>query len=161
MTHFYTQIFSLLSRDCIIQVPFPPKQDKKMNVVEYKTPTLTLKVHENHIVAMANNFVRVTEKELNFLAVVANKHFTGPFGLVEVRDKDVSMDPQLHARVKEVLPNFSAYALVTNSTDTLKNMKREEAFMAYENFRLCSTISEASNWVKFVLDRNYPDQKIA
>ena len=128
--------------------------------LEYKTPTLTLKVHEDHILAMANN-VEVTENELNFLAVVANKHFTGPFGLVEVRDKNVLMNPQLHAQVKEVLPNFSAYALVTNSSDTLKNMKREEAFMAYDNFRLCSTISEATDWVNLILTGSYNKMKIA
>ena len=123
--------------------------------LEYKTPTLTLKVHENHILAMVNNFVSVSEDELNFLAVVANKHFTGPFGMVEVRDENVMMDPQLHARVKEVLPNFSAYALVTNSSDTLQNMEKEESFMAYENFRLCSTISEATHWVNLVVTGSY------
>lgn len=132
-----------------------------MSVNEYKTPYISLQVHENHIVAKANNFVRISENELNFLEVVANKHFTGPFGLVEVRDKNISMDPQLHAKVKEVLPNFSAYALVTNSSQTINNMDQEESFMAYENFRLCSTISEACNWVKFVLARNYPDKKFA
>jgi len=132
-----------------------------MNVTEYKTPTLSLQVHENHIVAMANNFVRVTENELNFLAVVANKHFTGPFGMVEVRDKNVLMDPQLHAKVKQALPNFSAYALVTNNSNAIENMKREESFMAYENFRLCSTISEATDWVNLVLTGSYTNKKIA
>ena len=132
-----------------------------MNVNEYKTHTLSLQVHQNHIVAKANNFVRISEKELNFLAVVANKHFTGPFGMVEVRDKNISMDPQLHAKVKEVLPNFSAYALVTNSNQTIKNLDSEESFMGYENFRLCSTISEATDWVNLVLTGSYANKKIA
>lgn len=132
-----------------------------MNAIEYKTPTLSLRVYKNHIVAMANDFVRVSEKELNFLAVVANKHFTGPFGLVEVRDKNVLMDPQLHARVKQVLPNFSVYTLVTNSSQALKELEREQSFMSYDHFRLCSTISEATDWVKLVLARNFPEKQIA
>jgi hypothetical protein len=132
-----------------------------MSAIEYKTPTLSLRVYKNHIVAMANDFVRVSEKELNFLAVVANKHFSGPFGLIEVRDKNVLMDPQLHARVKQVLPNFSVYTLVTNSSQALKELEREKSFMDYEHFRLCSTISEAADWVKLVLARNYPDKQIA
>ena len=132
-----------------------------MNVTEYKTPNLSLRVHQNHIVAMANNFVRISENELNFLAVVANKHFTGPFGMVEVRDKNVLMDPQLHAKVKQVLPNFSVYTLVTNSSQTINELDKEKSFMGYEHFRLCSTISEAADWVNLVLARNYPEIKSA
>ena len=132
-----------------------------MSVIEYKIPSLSLYVHEHHIVAKANPLVKISEKELKMLDVVAKKHFHDPFGLIEIRDKYISIEPELHARVKELLPFFAAYALVTDSVRTVKNLYKEKPFMGYENFRLCSTISEATDWVKFVLERNYPETKPA
>ena len=132
-----------------------------MSVTEYKTPSLLLEVHENYVVAKANPFVDISEKQLDFLDVVAKKHFNGPFGLLEVRDQNTSINPELHAKVKEVLPFLSAYALVTDSVKTVKNLYKEKNFMGYENFRLFSTISEATEWVDFALAENYREKKIA
>ena len=132
-----------------------------MNVIEYKTPSLSLQVHDHYIVAKANPLVNISEKELNILAVVAQKHFHGPFGLVEIRNKNISIKPELHTKVKELLPDFSAYALVTDSIKTVKNLYKEEPFMGYKNFRLFTTISEATEWVNLVLAEKHHEKKIA
>jgi len=132
-----------------------------MNVTEYKTPSLLLEVHENYIVAKTNPFVEISEKQLDFLVVVAKKHFNAPFGLVEVRDQNTSINPELHAKVKEVLPFLSAYALVTDSVKTVKNLYKEKTFMVYEYFKLFSDIGEATEWVDFVLSEKYQEKKIA
>jgi len=123
-----------------------------MDVIEYKTPSLSLEVYEHYIVAQAHPLVKISEKELNILAVVAKKHFDGPFGLVEVRDKNISICPELHKKVISVLPYFSAYALVTNSVKTVKNLYKEKAFMGYDNFMLYATLDEAIAWVNQVVE---------
>ena len=118
---------------------------------EYKTPTLTLRVHDNFVLALANTYVSISQQEVDFLASVANKHFTGPFGVIEVRDKNISIDPKVHAEVKAILKNYVAYALVTNDIKAVKNFKQEEAFMKYEHHKLCSSIDEAKEWITSVL----------
>jgi hypothetical protein len=119
--------------------------------IEYKTPTLTLKVHENFVLAMANTFVNIAQQEIDFLASVATKHFSGPFAVIEVRDKNISIDPAAHTEVKALLPNLTTYALVTNSTKAIHNFRFEEVFMKYEQHRLCNTMDEAKEWVASVL----------
>ena len=118
---------------------------------EYKTPNLTLYVHDQYILAMANEHTIISEKEIDFLSKVAKKHFTDAFGLIEVRERNISIDPLIHTKVKEVLPNFAAYALVTNRVSAIKSLEKEQPFMKYEGFRLCSSLHEATEWMKFIL----------
>ena len=119
--------------------------------VEYKTPTLTLKVHENFVLAMVNTFVKISQREVDFLASVASKHFSGPFAVIEVRDKNISINPKIHTTAKEFLPNFAAYALVTNDMMTMQNFTHEEASMKYEHHKFCYSLDEAKQWVASVL----------
>lgn len=120
---------------------------------EYKTPSLTLYVQDQYILAKANEHTKLSEKDISFLSSVATKHFTGPFGVLEVRDKNISINPELHAEVKKVLPNFKAYALVTNRVSAIKSLEKEAPFMKYEDFRLCSSIQEATEWMNFILPK--------
>ena len=120
---------------------------------EYKTPNLSLYVQDQYILAKANEHTSISEKEISFLSSVAKKHFSGPFGVLEVRDKNVSINPELHAKVKKALPNFMAYALVTNRVSAIKSLEKEEPFMKYEGFRLCSSVHEASEWMNFILPK--------
>lgn len=124
---------------------------KKMTTTEYKTPKLTLFVKDQYILAVANENTTISESEMSFLSTVAKKHFSGPFGVIEVRDKNISIDPELHAKAKQAIPNFAAYALVTNRVSAIKSLENEEAFMKYEKFRLCSSIEEATEWMNFIL----------
>jgi len=120
-------------------------------VTEYKTPNLSLFVQDKYILAMANQYTIISEKEIDFLSTVAKKHFTGPFGLIEVRDRNISIDPLIHTKAKEALPNFAAYALVTSSKEAIQNYQLEDSFMKYENHKLCNTVDEAKNWMNSVL----------
>lgn len=123
------------------------------NAAEYKTPSLSLYVKDQYILAVANEHTNISESDINFLSSVAKKHFTGPFGVIEVRDKNISINPELHAKVKKVLPNFMAYALVTNRISAIKSLENEKHFMEYEGFRLCSSTHEASEWMNFILPK--------
>lgn len=124
-----------------------------MTATEYKTPSLSLYVQDQYILAVANENTAISEKEINFLSTVAKKHFTGPFGVLEVRDKSISIDPEIHAKAKQALPNFTAYALVTNRVSVIKSLENEERFMKYEGFRLCSSVREAKEWMDFILPK--------
>ena len=108
--------------------------------VEYKTPALTLKVHDNFVMAMANSFMPIGQSEIDFLVQVVNKHFSEPFAVIEVRDKNVSIDPEVHSQAKVLLPNYQAYALVTNDVKAIENFDQEEAYMKYEHHKLCNTL---------------------
>lgn len=122
-----------------------------MTTIEYKTPTLSLSVHDQYILAVANENTMISEKEISFLSTVAKKHFSGPFGVLEVRDKSISIDPEVHEKAKQAMPNFAAYALVTNKVSAIKSLEKEEPFMKYEDFRLCSSVQEATEWMNFIL----------
>ena len=121
--------------------------------IEYKTPNLTLYVQDRYILAMANQYTIISEKEIDFLSTVAKKHFTNAFGLIEVRERNISIDPLIHTKAKEALPNFSAYALVTNSKVAIQNFQLEDSFMKYEHHKLCNTIDEAKSWISSVLPK--------
>ena len=118
---------------------------------EYKTPTLTLRVHDNFVLALANNYVTISEREIDFLGSVTNKHFSGPFGVIEVRDKNIAIDPGVHRKAKRSLPNYTAYALVTNDIKTMQNFSQEESEMRYAHHKLCNSIDEAQQWMAGVL----------
>ena len=120
---------------------------------EYKTPNLSLFVKDQYILAVANENTTISENEISFLATVAKKHFSGPFGVLEVRDKSISIDPEVHEKAKQAMPNFAAYALVTNRVSAIKSLESEERFMKYEGFRLCSSIQEATEWMNFILPK--------
>lgn len=122
-----------------------------MTTTEYKTPSLSLYVQDKYILAMANEYTNISEKDINFLSTVAKKHFNEPFGVVEVRNQNISIDPVIHAKAKQVLPNFAAYALVTNSKEAIQNYQLEDSFMKYDHHKLCNTVDEAKEWISSVL----------
>jgi len=122
-----------------------------MTTTEYKTPQLSLLVQDKYILAMANKYTNISENEINFLSTVAKKHFNEPFGLIEVRERDISIDPVIHAKARQVMPNFSAYALVTNSKEAIQNYQYEGSFMKYDHHKLCNTVDEAKSWMSSVL----------
>lgn len=118
---------------------------------EYKTPNLSLYVEEKYILALANQYTNISEKEINFLSTVAKKHFTEAFGVIEVRAQNISIDPQIHAKAKQALPNFAAYALVTNCKEAIQKYQSKGSDMKYEHHKLCNTLDEAKSWVSSVL----------
>lgn len=125
-----------------------------MTMTEYKTPYLSLYVQDNYILAMANEYTQISEKEIDFLSSVAKKHFSDSFGVVEVRNQNISMDPKIHMKVRQAIPNFAAYALVTNCKEAIKHFSSNDAFMKYDHHKLCNTVEEAKNWMISVLPNN-------
>ncbi|MGF1761648.1 hypothetical protein L4D76_27860, partial [Photobacterium sagamiensis] len=81
---------------------------------------------------------------------VVKNNISGNFGLIDIRLRNTSIDPLVYLYIKELMPNFTAFALVTKSDLTLQLFKCETVFMKDMRFRTFYTLAEAEIWMQEV-----------
>jgi len=118
---------------------------------EYITASARFLVYENYIVAEPNQYVDVSHQEVDDLHDVVKENMKGPFGLIENRPNETSINPMVYKRAKELMPDLKAFALVSNSRTTIASFKLEQAFMKGIKSAIYASLDDAKEWMESVL----------
>lgn len=118
---------------------------------EIKTNSAKLIVYNQFILAEPKFAIDVYKPEVEQLNEIVKKHFKGNFGLIENRINKNSINPLAYPYAKELMPNFTAFALVVYSGIARKNFEIESQFMEGLKYEMFFSLEEAMEWIKGVL----------
>jgi hypothetical protein len=112
-----------------------------------------IKIVGNIVYAEPVEGSNISKQEVDLLhdAVINNISGSGNIGLIEIRPGDTSIDPVVYRYAKEIMPTFTAFALVTESDLAFKLFNTEVAFMKDIQSSIFRTIEEAEVWMQAVL----------
>jgi len=122
-----------------------------MKPKEYITASAKFLVYENYIVAEPTEYTDVSQQEVDDLYDVVKENMKGPFGLIENRPNDTSINPTVYRYAKELMPNLMAFALVSTNRATIASFKFEKAFMKDIKSVLYASLDDAKQWMERVL----------
>ena len=109
------------------------------------------KIIGNIVYAEPTEFMNISKSDVDALHELVKTNISGNFGLIDTRPSTTSIDPMVYRYAKELMPQFTAFALVAESDLTLKFFEIEEAFMKDFQHDIFRTIGEAEVWMKAVL----------
>ena len=122
-----------------------------MEYKEYTFQTSRFRVYEHYIIAEPVENTDISFQELEYFETIAKENFNTPFGLIEFRPQQTSINPVIYQKAKERLPNFVTYALVSNCNKTDRSFFLEKSFMKGIQGALFSTLEEAKEWTEATL----------
>ena len=121
---------------------------------EYDFKSAKFFVHEHYIVAEPKECIDISFKELELLHEIVEENINGPFGLIEHRQKNTSINPVIYTRAKELMPNFIAYALVSENQTIDRSFFLEKAFMKGIQGALFTSLDPAKEWMQTTLQKS-------
>ena len=122
-----------------------------MKPQEYKTNSAKFLVYDKYIVAEPLVYVDVYKNEVEQLHNVVSKYFEGDFGLIENRINESSINPLAYEYAKDLMPNFSAFALVAYSDLAKKSFEVEGLFIENIKYAMFDSLPDAQEWIESVL----------
>jgi len=115
-----------------------------------------LTVRGNIVHAETRAGMDISKADVDRLFEIVNERALGEFGLIEIRPKEVSIDPASYRYAKELMPQLRVFALVAESELTFKVFESETAFMRDLRFGIFKTLAEAESWMKSELESELP-----
>ena len=109
------------------------------------------KVYGNIVIAETVEYMNISKREVDALNDVVKNKISGNFGLIDIRLRNTSIDPLVYLYIKELMPKFTAFALVTKSELTHQLFKCESVFMKDMRFKTFYSLAEADIWMQEVL----------
>ena len=110
------------------------------------------KIIGNIVYAEPAEFMNISKSEVDALHEVVKTKISGNFGLIDIRPSTTSIDPMVYRYAKELMPQFTAYALVAESDLTFKFFEEiEKPFIKDIQFAIFRTVGEAEVWMQAVL----------
>lgn len=119
----------------------------------YDTNSASFFVYDKYIIAEPKVDTDVNKKEVEILNDIVSKHFKGDFGLIENRINKNSINPLVYQYAKDLMPNFSAFALVVYSVLAKDYFDMESIFIEEANVKceLFHSLEDAKEWMENVL----------
>jgi len=116
---------------------------------KYDNKTGLFLVYDNYIIVEPKFDVDVYKKEVELLNDIVSKHINGDFGLIENRVNRNSINPQAYSYAKELMPNFTAFALVVYTDMAKKHFEMESYFINDSNIKhkMFPSLVEAKEWM--------------
>ncbi len=112
-------------------------------------------VYDKYIVAEVGDSIDIYKKEADFLKEVALKHFKDEFGLIDNRINNISINPDVYNYIRVILkaPRMTAFALVSNSDQTIKTFPLEKVFIDSTRVKnkLFHSLDHAKDWISGTL----------
>jgi len=123
-----------------------------MEQIVYEYPTARFIVYPKYIVAEVHKNIDIYKIEADAMREVAEKHFSGEFGLIDHRLHQISINPDVYRHIQETFssPKLTAFALVSTFDITRKSYPIEEMFLnrlGIEN-KFFYTIAPAKEWME-------------
>ena len=85
------------------------------------------KIVGNIVYAEPVEYMHISKTEVDALHDVVKNNISGNFGLIETRLRNTSIDPVVYRYARELMPQFTAFALVAESDLTFQLFRFEEA----------------------------------
>ena len=128
-----------------------------MEYIAYKYPSVTFFVYKKYIIAEVKKGVDIYKTEANALKEVAQKHFAKEFGLIDYRQPEISINPNVYNHIKDTFqePKLAAFALVSKSNLTQHNYVLEKKFMDELGItsKFFYSLDEAKKWMGNILGK--------
>jgi hypothetical protein len=118
---------------------------------KYKTSSANFFVYDKYIVTEPLQVIHVSKNEVEQLHNIVSKNFEGAFGLIENRLNKNSINPMAYQYAKELMPNFSAFALVVHSSLARENFRWEHKFIKGIKHEIFYSLEDAVEWMESVL----------
>ena len=118
-----------------------------MSSKEYNFPSAKFIVHQHYIVAEPKACIDISFKELELLHDIVKEDIKGPFGLIEHRQENTSINPVIYKHAKKLMPNLVAYALVSEGGAIDRSFFIEKAFMDEMQGALFASFDAAEKWI--------------
>lgn len=130
-------------------------KNEHIEPIVYENGSTKMFVYDKYIVAEVGDSIDIYKKEADFLKEVASKHFEDRFGLIDNRINNVSINPDVYNYIKVILkaPRMTAFALVSNSDQTIQTFPLEKVFIdeAGVKNKLFYSLDDAKDWISEII----------
>ena len=91
---------------------YNPRKIKEWELEALMGSPVNFKIIGNIVYAEPAEFMDISNADADALHEVVKTNISGNFSLIDVRPSTTSIDPMVYRYAKELMPQFTAYALV-------------------------------------------------
>ena len=132
-----------------------------MSIANDYSPEINLIAEDQLIICDIKPSVHVGFLQADLIYQFAREHFDDDFGLIQIRNGNNSVDPDLYFRLQKNLPGLRACAVIANSLTVKEFFAAEQLFIDELGIqcKVFGNYPEAEIWVKTIIN-DYSDLPI-